>query len=398
MKVGEFGVFVGWGQAIPETVQNMDGNTFEFVIDSNNADAMNGFIQFNPFSLGDDSENMALILSKDVNDVKLTLTTQKLFTWELEAGDIIAAQIRDNGSSPSEVIWILKIAGGDVMIFDPIPYNLAAQDVVMSVINIATSQAGGDFGITFNGIEADYIIDEYPVGSLDFKGDSMASKISAHTRNAKWTDNGWNSQKELVGNTVSLDATGKVLTCSSAPSATFVEMRSYCTSMVDNNSGDTIVVMMEVTTNDSNGHSAHLRLGNMEADVVSTRYIDIWNDFSGGNIIGRINTADTFTTHTILAGDFVAGDVVAIEMKTSTNEVKFHHYRTSTTTLTSTAFVSYDGSGGEAIAKYIPSGGVATLGAGDTAVLTNLNEASDMIAPIKAALSAGAVDILGVTI
>jgi hypothetical protein len=87
---------------------------------------------------------------------------------------------------------------------------------------------------------------------------------------------------------------------------------------------------------------------------------------------------------------------VSLELDTVALTVKAYYF--DGVTVHSTAAVSFDGIGGEAKTLYLPAGGVEDLQIGEFCVLENQNLHTDMNATVKAALTAGAVDILGNTI
>lgn len=389
---GGFFDTVGWFSPIPTSVQNPDGNTVEIEINSNTDSAINGFLVF---GLQGASTLRAFLIQQDFTSNRINLSNTDLFTYDVGPGDVFAVQPLDNGASDSDVRFIFVPNGGTPVIFDPFPMD-SSSDFVFNFSNIAVPQALGTFQATFNGKEADYSFADYPTGSVDYEGNPMPSKVSPYTRVAIWHDNPFNSRHEVAGMTMVTSGAGKTLTAT-ASTVTLTEGWAVCSSMIDNAGGAIVAVMLKITTADAAGQAPALRLhgvGDNDRGEIELKW-------AAGAITLTVRDDDFTINNYVIkpASTFSNGDVLALELFTSTLDLTAYYYDGVTVNKAgaSPSRITYDGAGGGlAPSKYIISGGVRSLQSGESCVLANQNESADMTAIVEAEFNAATVDVLGV--
>lgn len=381
----------GWPVSlIPITQENPNGNTFEFEVNQNTTSIGSLLLLVTSQTVLSTQHIMAF--SDTSNDkYHMSIDGGLLMTTPIAAGDVVAMQVFDNGAAASDIGFVFAPSGGTPFVLDT--FSARAIDK----FTFAAARTGGfpeaisnDLSMTFNGKEADYSFSNYRSGSVDYEGDPMPSKVSPYTRVATWYDLTFNVNHNTAGMTAIVSGGGKTLTCTSS-TAVMIQARATCSSGIKPNTG-VVAAMMGITTADASGTAPEFKLTGLGNSTIEVGHIRIVSD--GTDIILSIRIHNT-TTDTVIASStsFSSGDVVSLELDTVALTAKGIYF--DGVTVHSTAAVSYDGTGGEAKTLYLPAGGVEDLQIGEFCVLENQNLNTDMNATVKAALTAGAVDVLG---
>lgn len=381
-----FSYSAGWSAGgIPAGQENPDGNVFEFEITAN--DIQEFLIALQLFAQG--KTQITFLFGSFSDTYLIFLGGVTLLRGSLDAGDVFAYQYIDNGASPTEIRFYYIPNGGTPLVMDTFTMD-ADSDFATIVGNLGGTPADTtNMQIDFNAVESQ-MSHTYPDGSKDYEGTALVTTSGPFVAvPATWYETGFTSRDPALGDTMVVSGGGKTLTATNGGGADTAE--GYVVSPASAKSDDSIyAATLKVVTADASNKAPEIGFRGMGGDNSDTTDIKVTRNNSGDIILDILPMGST----TILAATPIDDDdYLTIELDTENEQAKGHFWDDSASTLTSTAWVSYAGQGKT---MFIPTGGVDQLDDGEACVLENQFDELDMDqANTKAALSAGAIDVLG---
>jgi len=309
-----------------QTRGTYSGNVFEFEIDSNTLSALNGFLSLLPVVSPDSARG--LVIGQDFTSNFVSLDNWQLFTHDVQAGDSFAAIItQDTANEEVLTRFCFRPSLGNAVFITDWPLrgsdNINPTNLILQ--NQSVAQAAGVLAGTFNGIDGDLVIPNYPLGSVGYNGIAIPSHTIAETRNVLWQDTLYNNVHEQAGNTISV-LTGNDLTIVTSAAAAIKNMRAWKNVMVEDGSGiraTGISITVPFTTGAGEICGA-IGFGSDSSFVGGNSRI--WICVVAGDLVLYIEARDGTSTQTIIKGGYSSaiGDEWMVEIDTDARLCRAH--------------------------------------------------------------------------
>ena len=327
-----------------QTRGTYNGNVFELEIDTHTSEAITSFL-FLEVGVAPQSPQ-GLSIAKDADSNAIRLDGWELFTHTIASGDIFAALVlSDTSGAFVETRWCFKPAGGDAVFITGIPLrdsdNTNSTNIVVENASSGV-QAAGVLAMTFDGIDGDLGITNYPAATAKaYNGDPIPLSTAAESRNILWNINVFNATHELVGDTIAVTF-GNTLTIATGASSATKRMRAWKNVMAEDGTG-IFATGISITTPFTTGAGEICGAIGMGSD--STTFggnSRIWIAQTGTDLELVIISRDNTRVDTTIKSTYSSaiGDEWMIEIDTNNHLARAHV--DDGVLLTTTAWVNYD--------------------------------------------------------
>lgn len=310
-------------------------------------------------------------------------------------GDTMSVCVFDNGPFPitPDMQVVIKV-GADLVIYDKIkmaaPLTGNPPYTAFTELNNPFGGSGDNLPdgnrveVTFNGIDGDYSVTDYPPDFLNFNGDPMPSSIDlGYQRSAEFVIWNWTFDSDRVVNYTNSNKALEIVNGTTQSN----DLIGHLPLFVKTSDG-IVVVGMKIDT--ASGFFSFEANG-IQYDDSKVFIRDVGGGILGmSTIIGGVTVNTSIKLHTL-----VANDEIYLQFNTDTGMVKAFLWDSVGATVFSTAEVAYDVS--EPF-SYLMRMHVTAVPISATAKFTSQCKAADMNANVTALLDVGAKDIEGVVI